>query len=229
LDTKQPGHRKWAVSLAAHNPHDSGGVALDAKVPGEMLKTAVVDGDGPLRAKAERFIRETYASRYGARLDLFPSRLLVVIDARDEILCAAGLRFEADRFFSESYLDIPIEDALGALSHRLIRRSEIFEVTTLASRAPRATATFIESIGVFGESNGFTWSFFTLTRRLHRLVERSGRALIHLADADYRRIPDHEKWGAYYASDPKVFAIARPGRRFGCQDRQDTGRHAEAV
>ncbi len=194
-----------------------------------MLKTTVIDVDDPLRASAERFIREIYASRYGARLDVFPSRLLTIVDARDEILCAAGLRFQADQFFSERYLDVPIEDALGARSHRTVSRSEIFEVTTLASRAPRSTASFIESIGVFGESNGFAWSFFTLTRRLHRLVERLGHPLIHLADADYRRIPDHERWGTYYASEPKVFAVARPGLALDCKDRQDTGLYAEAV
>jgi Thermostable hemolysin len=142
---------------------------------------------------------------------------------RGEIACAAGVRFQDDGFFSERYLDSPIEQALAVASRRTIARAEIFEVTTFASRAPRATAGFIESVGRFGEANGFVWSFFTLTRRLHKLVERLGHPLTHLADADHRRIPDHERWGSYYASEPKVFAIASPRLAPVADQRQGTG------
>jgi hypothetical protein len=145
------------------------------------------------------------------------------LNDRDEIACAAGVRLQDDGFFSERYLDSPIEQALGVASQRAIARAEIFEVTTFASRAPRATAGFIESVGRFGEANGFLWSFFTLTRRLHRLVERLGHPLTLLADADYRRIPDHERWGTYYASEPKVFAIASPRLALDPDGRQGTG------
>lgn len=194
-----------------------------------MLTTAVVDVDDPLRSAAERLIRETYAARYSARLDAFPSRLLTVLDARGEILCAAGLRFPADGFFSERYLDVPIEDALGALSQRPVGRGEIFEVTTLASRAPRATADFIAMIVSFGERNGFNWSFFTLTRRLHLMVARLGLALTQLADADHRRIEGYERWGSYYAAEPKVYAVNRRWAREGSVSRHVGRCHADAV
>lgn len=167
------------------------------------------EGDA-LRDQSEAFIRNVYATEYGALLQTFPSRIFTLLNDRGEIVCAAGFRSQGDGFFSERYLDSPIEEALGVLSKRRIARGEIFEVTTFASRMPRATAGFIESIGRFGEANGFVWSFFTLTRRLHRLVERLGHPLIHLADADYRRISEHERWGTYYAAQPKVFAIASP-------------------
>lgn len=195
-----------------------------------MRETIIVrDGDA-LRDVAETFIRNVYAAEYGAELQTFPSRIFALLNDSDEIACAAGMRVQDDGFFSERYLDLPIEQALGAASSRTISRGEIFEVTTFASRAPRATIGFIEAIGSFGEKNGFVWSFFTLTRRLHRLVERLGQPLTHLADADYRRIPDHEQWGTYYASEPKVFAIASPRLALDCPDRQRTGSHyAEAI
>ena len=174
-----------------------------------MCVTVVREGDAS-RGIAETFIRNIYAAEYGAQLQTFPSRIFVLKNDRGEIICAAGFRLNDDGFFSEQYIDSPIEVALSAASNRTIARSEIFEVTTLASQAPRATARFIESVGAFGESNGFVWSFFTMTRRLHMLVKRLGHPLTHLADADYRRIPDHERWGTYYASGPKVFAIASP-------------------
>ena len=191
--------------------------------------TIIKDGDA-LRDVAETFIRNVYADEYGAQLQTFPSRIFALLNEDDEIVCAAGMRLQDDGFFSERYLDSPIEIVLGTASKRAIARDEIFEVTTLASRAPRSTAGFIESVGRFGLANGFVWSFFTLTRRLHRLVERLGHPLMHLADADYRRIPDYERWGTYYASEPKVFGIAHPRLALHSKDRQGTGSlHAEAV
>ena len=195
-----------------------------------MCETIVIREADPLRGVAETFIRNAYATEYGAQLQSFPSRIFAILNDRDEIACAAGVRFQDDGFFSERYLDLPIEQALGVASKRAIARAEIFEVTTFASRAPRATAGFIESVGRFGEASGFVWSFFTLTRRLHRLVERLGHPLTHLADADHRRIPDHERWGTYYASQPKVFAIASPRLGLDGNDVQGSGSlHAESV
>jgi len=175
-----------------------------------MCESIVIRKGEALRDDAEAFIRNIYAVEYGARLHGFPSRIFAIRNDRDEIVCAAGFRCQGDGFFSEIYLDSPIERLLGQVSKRTISRSEIFEVTTFASRAPRATAAFIESIGRFGEANGFLWSFFTLTARLQRLVQWMGHPLIYLAEADYRRISDHERWGTYYASNPQVFAIASP-------------------
>jgi Thermostable hemolysin len=174
---------------------------------GEMLKTSILTIDHPRRHSAEDFIKTVYAARYGARLETFPSRIIALLGNRDEVLCAAGLRFFDDGFFSERYLDTPIEDAVSAISARPVNRSAIFEVTTLASRAPLATTEFIAEIGAFGEEAGFEWSFFTLTRRLYLMVRRLGIALTYLAEADQGRIADSERWGTYYASQPRVYAV----------------------
>jgi hypothetical protein len=194
-----------------------------------MLKTALLTNGDPRRHAAEAFIKDTYAVRYGARLETFPSRIIALLDNRDEILCAAGLRFFDDGFFSERYLDTPIEDAVSAISASTVDRGAIFEVTTLASRAPLATAEFIAAIGAFGENAGFEWSFFTLTRRLHLMVRRLGIALSYLGEADRRRIADSERWGTYYASQPKVYAAAnqRLTKSRDCAQRE--GRYAAAV
>jgi hypothetical protein len=173
-----------------------------------MRKTTVLTNDDDRRRSAVEFIRNTYAARYGARVETFPSQIFALFDHRDEVLCAAGLRFFDDGFFSESYLDTPIEAVVSAISARAVNRNAIFEVTTLASRAPLATAEFIAEIGTFGEKAGFEWSFFTLTRRLHLLVGRLGIPLTYLGEADRRRIADSERWGTYYDCQPKVYAVA---------------------
>jgi hypothetical protein len=194
-----------------------------------MPKTVLLTNDDARRRSAEQFIKETYAARYGARLGTFPFRIIALLDNRGEPLCAAGLRFVDDGFFSERYLDAPIEEVVSRLSMRAVNRSAIFEVTALASRAPLAAAEFIAEIGTFGEMAGFEWSFFTLTRRLHLMVGRLGIAPTFLAEADSRCIADSERWGTYYACEPKVYAVASRRLKLSCDGFQGEERHAEAI
>src|SRR5271169_1398203 len=119
-----------------------------------MYKTIVIREGDALRYQSEIFIRNVYAAEYGALIQTFPSRIFALLNDRGEIGCAAGFRSQGDGFFSERYLESPIEQALCALSKRRIARSEIFEVTTFASQMPHATVGFIEAIGRFGEANG---------------------------------------------------------------------------
>lgn len=194
-----------------------------------MRTTALLTNDGGHRRSAEQFIKDTYAARYGARLETFPSRIIALLDDRHEILCAAGLRFLDDGFFSERYLDTPIEDVVSGISARAVKRSAIFEVTTLASRAPLATADFIAEIRAFGEKAGFEWSFFTLTHRLHLMVSRLGIAPTFLGEADHWRIADSERWGTYYACQPKVYAVASRRPEMSCGGSQKGERCAPAI
>jgi hypothetical protein len=195
-----------------------------------MARATLLKIDSPERKAAELFIKTVYDSRYGAKLpDLFPSRLMAHVDEQGGIICAAGVRTERDGFFSEVYLDTPVDQILSATSGRKIRREEIFEVSTLASRAPKITPDFIREIVCYGNENGFIWSFFTLTHRLARLVGRLGLRPVYLADADPRRIEGRQQWGSYYASEPKVYAVSsccpRPS-----SVRRDLGKcHANAV
>jgi hypothetical protein len=195
----------------------------------QMRTTTLLTSDDARRRSAEEFIRNTYAARYGARVETFPSRMFAFFDHRDEVLCAAGLRFFDDGFFSESYLDTPIEDVVSAISARTVNRNAIFEVTTLASRAPRATAEFIAEIGTFGEKAGFEWSFFTLTRRLHLMIGRLGIASTFLGEADRRRIADVERWGTYYDCQPKVYAVANRRPKTSGDGSQREEQHAAAI
>jgi hypothetical protein len=195
----------------------------------EMRKTVVLTNDDARRRSAEELIRETYAARYGARLETFSFRIIALLDNRDEPLCAAGLRLVDDGFLSERYLNAPVEEVVSRISTRPVNRSAIFEVTTLASRAPLATAEFISEIGTFGEEAGFEWSFFTLTRRLHLMISRLGIAPTFLGEADRRRIPDSEQWGTYYDCEPKVYAVASQRLKASWDDVQGEERHAEAI
>jgi Thermostable hemolysin len=183
-----------------------------------MRTTALLTNNDARRRSAVEFIQNTYAARYNARLEVFPSRIITLLDDCEDILCAAGLRFLDDGFFSERYLDVPIGDVVGAISARTVNRDAIF-----------ATTEFIAEIGAFGEKAGFEWSFFILTRRLHIMICRLGITPTFLGEADRLRIADAEPWGTYYACQPKVYAVASRRLKMGCDGFQRGVRNAATV
>lgn len=167
----------------------------------------IAEPDDADRVDVEAFIQNIYGRQYDARIARFARQLLCCTGADGEIHCAAGLRLPGDGFFSERYLDEPVEAALSRAAGQRVHREDVFEVTTLASRSPRELSTFIDDIIAFGARNGLSWCFFTLTRRLALLVQRRHLAPIQLADADPARIPGAEAWGRYYETEPKVFGV----------------------
>lgn len=173
------------------------------------MRAIIIPRDGNLRPKAEQLIIEVYAQHYGARITAFPDTLIARIDTDSSIECAAGMRFAADGFFSEAYLDAPIEVLLSALRHPAVRREKIFEVTSLASRAPHLVGSFLRKIIACGEAAGFEWAFFTATEPLRALLERLGLGLAPLADANRSRAPNTDTWGSYYLFGPRVYAVHR--------------------
>ena len=125
------------------------------------------------------------------------------------VCCAAGLRFAAEGFFSEAYLDAPVDALLSALRPAPVRREKIFEVTSLACRAPHLAGSFLRKIIACGEAAGFEWSFFTATAPLKALLERMRLPLLPLAEADSSRVANPQSWGSYYAFAPRVYAVHR--------------------
>jgi hypothetical protein len=171
-----------------------------------MIACAVIDEQDARRSVVEAFVRQSYLDHYGGAPPFLPNRLTAHFDADGRVVCAAGLRSEGDGFFSEAYLDSPIESALGDAVHGAIERRRIIEVTSFASREPRATARFIAQIAADAREAGFLWSFFTVTRRLGAFLERHGAPLVRLAAADPSRIERPSRWGSYYQHAPTVYA-----------------------
>jgi len=160
-----------------------------------------------LREQAEACIREVYRDAFDASIPAFPELLATTVDSGGQPVCAAGLRTEADGFFSEDYLDRPVEQVLGALAGRDVERGRIFEVTTLASRRVAASPDFVRQIASLGKSAGFEWSVFTATSRLRTLLRRLGLPLVVLGRADPARIEDAGRWGSYYSHAPMICAV----------------------
>lgn len=174
-----------------------------------MMRTSVlVDDHDARRPDIEEFIRDIYYKSYFAKPSKLPRSILAKYNSQGEILCAAGLRTPADGFFSECYLDGPIEQALGAAIGTKVRRADICEVSALVSRSPHETGAFIDDIASQIADLGFRWSFYTLTNRLAQLLKRKGLSPIDLAPAEAQRVPSPETWGRYYLTSPRVFAVS---------------------
>ena len=167
----------------------------------------IVEPGDAERAEVEAFIRTAYAREYSANINSFAKRLLCRRNTAGDILCAAGMRLAEEGFFSERYLSAPVEADLSRVTGHRVRRADIYEVTTLASDAPRDLVPFIADIVAFGGRRGLSWCFFTLTHRLSLLVRRRGLSPIHLAEADPARIADREEWGRYYETRPQVYGV----------------------
>ncbi len=157
------------------------------------------------------FIRTTYLEHYGARLDDLPANIVALVDAQDRILCAAGLRNAPEPFFSEFYMEEPVETLIGKIAGKSVKRQEIVEVTALVSRTPAVSVHFMRELILYGDTLGFNWALFTATSRLQKILHRINLPLIDLGQARRDRVPAPEKWGSYYDNQPRVLAIGRDG------------------
>jgi Thermostable hemolysin len=162
-----------------------------------------------LRPAAERLIADAYAQHYGARITSFPELLVSMVQDDGAVRCAAGLRFAEDGFFSEIYLDAPIEEVLSALRDGAVRREKVLEVTSLASRAPLLVGGFLRKIIACGQAAGFEWAFFTATAPLKSLLDRMQLVILPIADASPLQVANPQTWGTYYAFAPRVYALHR--------------------
>ncbi len=196
-----------AAAMSASEPDILFGWERFADAGGDGRRVLFLPPSHSLRSQAESCIRDVYARVYRARNLTLPSALIALLDENDRLLCAAGLRTAADGFFSEIYLDAPIDRLLAERSGRAVAREAVFEVTTLVSLSVEASPVFVREIAVFGRRAGFRWSFFTATARLQKLLRQLGMPIVDLSPADPGRVTGAEHWGSYYAHSPRVCAV----------------------
>jgi len=156
-------------------------------------------------------VQQVYGRAYGAVLRRFPDLMVADFDERGEVRCAAGLRRAADGFFSECYVDAPLEAVLSGLAGALVDRERIIEVSSLASRSACSSAHLIERIIAFARQVGTDWAVFTITPELKRLLCRMRLPVVELGTAERSRVANPADWGRYYDTRPLVAAMQDPG------------------
>jgi hypothetical protein len=158
------------------------------------------------RAEVEDFIAQVYHERYGATLRSFLPRLLAFRDGDGRLQAAVGLRRgQEGTLFVEQYLDTPAETAVNLRLGRPVRREELVEVGSFASRSPGDAREVIVLITGLLHQAGVRWVLFAATRQLRNAFDRLRLATVVLAEARSDRLQgDPAQWGSYYDAQPQV-------------------------
>jgi len=165
------------------------------------------------RVAVEDMVAAVFSDEYGATVTRFPAIMIAVFDTAGQPICAASLRDQDSGFFTEHYLDQPIEQVIAAQTTSLIRRDEIVELGSLAARRPGALLVLLRGFAGLGLASGHRWGVFTATRRLRRLASRMAIPYADLGAAIADRVPDRSSWGSYYDHDPRVCAVEGTGAK----------------
>lgn len=174
------------------------------------MYSEIVEPSAERRDEVEDFIRKRYLHAYQARLDSFPDQILALFSRDGQPLAAAGLRSFADGFFSEAYLDEPIDIAATRASGEIVERTSLLEVCSLASANSHVVFPLMSSVLGYGRDRGFSCGVFTATAGLRRVFRRLHLPLISLGHAPKNRLADASKWGSYYDTDPQVCLLVDP-------------------
>jgi hypothetical protein len=166
----------------------------------------MIEAGHPERAEVEDFIAQVYSERYGATLRSFLPRLLAFRDASGRLQAAVGLRRGREgTLFVEQYLDTPAETAVNLRLGRPVRRDELVEVGSFASRSPGDAREVIVLITGLLHEAGVRWVLFAATRQLRNAFDRLRLATVVLAEARSDRLQgDAGQWGSYYDAQPQV-------------------------
>lgn len=168
---------------------------------------AVEPGHGD-RAHAEAFIRRVYRERYGAKVQAFAPRLVVLRDAAGAIVAAAGYRPAGTQaLYLERYLDAPVETLIAVHDGHAPSRASIVEVGHLAASRFGEGRRLIMLLAPYLAAHGFQWAVSTLTEELRHLFVRLGMPPLQLGVADPAALGTEARdWGRYYDHRPAVLA-----------------------
>ena len=171
------------------------------------MHLVLLEPSHPLRSGVEQAIRTVFAAEYGAKVEALPRILAALFDDRGTLLSATGLRFAQDGFFSEHYLDEPVDRLLSRQAGKRVRRSQVVEIGSMAGFRPATSLLLVDLVARRCLDDGLSWAIFTATNRLRALLRRSRIATIDLVAAARDRVPDPDRWGSYYLHDPRVVGV----------------------
>lgn len=148
-----------------------------------------------------------YRKAYGARLTSFMPQLLKVSDQQDSFRAIVGLREAAkEPLFLETYLDEPIEQAIGRVTGEEVAREGIIEIGNLAEFRPGDARLGIIATTRYLHTLGYKWVVFTAVPQLINAFRRLGMEPVEMVEADPVRLPEEQRgiWGSYYDDRPMV-------------------------
>jgi hypothetical protein len=170
------------------------------------------ESHGSERTRTEHFIAERYRRDFGARIEAFMPRLFSLCEGgrgnfNAPVEGALGLRSAHGRLFVEQYLDVPIEQAIFAVTGERVERASIVEVGHFAGLRPGTMRTMIVLLADRLHHEDAGWVAFAGTRALRNAFLRMNLTPIPLCAASAERLPQkvRDAWGTYYRNDPWVY------------------------
>lgn len=181
--------------------------AIERVEQGRQAAIRHVVAGTPGRREAEEYVAGIFQRHYGAAVRSFAPNLMLLV-REERILAAAGWRGASDEtLFLESYLDVPIEKALGRVARREVGRELIVEVGHLAADQRGGAISMIRHLATHLHRLGYEWAVFTATRELIEIFARLSLPPLALAPADAHCLGEQAgEWGSYYAAGPVVVA-----------------------
>ncbi|WP_232247285.1 thermostable hemolysin [Kitasatospora azatica] len=159
---------------------------------------------------AGELVRRTYAEAYGARISPDPDAFFLAAATRADgtraIAGCAGCTYaSATPFFSERYLDQPIESAIAQRLGTPVDRDRVIEIGPLAGHGG-AGRELIRLTPIIAWSMGMEYLLCTVTGALRSSLERVGITFTPLGPADPDRIDPGQRaaWGSYYDQQPRT-------------------------
>jgi len=152
-------------------------------------------------------IAKVYRKAYGARLTSFMPRLLKVAEPQGAFRAIVGIRCAEDQpLFLETYLDVPIEQAITFKTGEEVDRKGIVEIGNLAESRPGDARLGIIASTMYLHTLGYRWVVFTAVPQLLNAFKRLGMEPVPMVAADPERLPEDQRvfWGSYYAERPMV-------------------------
>jgi hypothetical protein len=181
--------------------------ALTPSIPskyGFTLDVYQKSDDG--RLAAEQFIKEGFASSYGADIDISMPCVLAINNGKFK--AALGIRAATENLFIEQYLSQPIEHYVSQ-QQTTVAREHIAEIGHLYSNSNKFTIPLFLTTAVSLFCNGYEHMVFAGTDHVVKLISKAGIECHHLAPADkHKLLGPSQKWGSYYETNPQVVFVS---------------------
>lgn len=172
----------------------------------EPTDVVITSDEQTRRGEVEQFICDIYKQSYNANIDVRYPTLMSIQDEKGALLAAMGLRDAGrERLFLETYLDMPVEEAIYHATGDRVSRSQIVEVGNLASLGSGAAQYLYLAFHAYAFELGYRYVVVTATTPLKLTFRRMKIETFHLSDANPERLLDGgASWGSYYQTEPQV-------------------------
>lgn len=194
------------------NPNASSGIIMAVESFQVLARhgplTLEAARDGAARRRLFEFERDCFLRHYQAEISDDSPTLIGAFDAARRVVAAFGLRDAASGFFCEHYLDAPLDEALRRHYGPDVARRQVVEVTHLCASRPGFLRALVPMLPAVLVRDGYRYLTCTATRCLAGYFTRRGIPSVTLGMATSGALPaaERERWGAYYAAEPRVMA-----------------------